>query len=706
MNAKVPKLPPVKILCNGKYTYVYTYLGTWQAAIKDDEGNVIKKSTVKVSNKKTIGKIVGGGKSGHIQLNENFLEKNPEFRNVSIFRNEDGSMTYKLISELSSDNQDDHDTIRHLVQNEAFQLAPSGKVIKSADGIPMSRDPASLYTYNFETYGHVIKSRPKSGSEELEQMWMSKLGPIAMLESCSIECCLREALVKTFAAMKRSKGRGMKYVRSSPTELAMKLETLLFKMYITKTNTYEGIEAFCRDYAVSTSQSTSRTAFIDLVNLFTEADMDRFQTYFIQAYCSRNHDRVLKNGLTIIVDGSPISHKNSDRLLVAKGMAKDGTFKNQINVQFICDADKKGLPLFFDVFDGRTNDVSAFPNVAEKIARHGLILADTCIVADRGYGSEPNMVALLRQGKTFVFNCRRGKGTTVEEAMDIALQTGGVNESLLNYSGLYGCYTSYDKPFRYDEIPVQGKRASKKADVYLRYHVFTDLDIRHSISRELAMDIQDIKADVSVGNKLTEKQLKLIKECCREPYDLSSYKVGEKNPEPNFDMYKCNEYVKYAGLQVIVTNDLTLTSLDIRQIYDSRVKIEKIIQRTKQEFDGGTTKAKTSKGLMRKLFLGHLLSILSAGVEMKIAQAKNSHSGIPACTFRSQESLMNELGSIVVEKYPSGILCKPISSKHAKLLKSLNVPIPKSIMSMTKNNERAECDAIVDEAIDEPQCLE
>lgn len=706
MNAKVPKLPPVKILCNGKYTYVYTYLGTWQSAIKDDEGNVIKKPTVKVSNKKTIGKIVGGGKSGHIQLNENFLEKNPEFRNVSIFRNEDGSMTYKLISELSSDNQDDHDTIRHLVQNEAFQLAPSGKVIKSADGIPMSRDPASLYTYNFETYGHVIKSRPKSGSEELEQMWMSKLGPIAMLESCSIECCLREALVKTFAAMKRSKGRGMKYVRSSPTELAMKLETLLFKMYITKTNTYEGIEAFCRDYAVNTSQSTSRTAFIDLVNLFTEADMDRFQTYFIQAYCSRNHDRVLKHGLTMIVDGSPISHKNSDRLLVAKGMAKDGTFKNQINVQFICDADKKGLPLFFDVFYGRTNDVSAFPNVAEKIARHGLILADTCIVADRGYGSEPNMVALLRQGKTFVFNCRRGKGTTVEEAMDIALQTGGVNESLLNYSGLYGCYTSYDKPFRYDEIPVQGKRASKKADVYLRYHVFTDLDIRHSISRELAMDIQDIKADVSVGNKLTEKQLKLIKECCREPYDLSSYKVGEKNPEPNFDMYKCNEYVKYAGLQVIVTNDLTLTSLDIRQIYDSRVKIEKIIQRTKQEFDGGTTKAKTSMGLMRKLFLGHLLSILSAGVEMKIAQAKNSHSGIPACTFRSQESLMNELGSIVVEKYPSGILCKPISSKHAKLLKSLNVPIPKSIMSMTKNNERAECDAIVDEAIDEPQCLE
>ena len=99
-------------------------------------------------------------------------------------------------------------------------------------------------------------------------------------------------------------------------------------------------------------------------------------------------------------------------------MAKDGTFKNQINVQFICDADKEGLPLFFDMFDGRTNDVSAFPNVAEKIARHGLILADTCIVADRGYGSEPNMVALLRQGKTFVFNCRRGKGTTVEKAMD------------------------------------------------------------------------------------------------------------------------------------------------------------------------------------------------------------------------------------------------------------------------------------------------
>ena len=29
-----------------------------------------------------------------------------------VFRNEDKYMTYKLIRELSSDNQDDHDTIK------------------------------------------------------------------------------------------------------------------------------------------------------------------------------------------------------------------------------------------------------------------------------------------------------------------------------------------------------------------------------------------------------------------------------------------------------------------------------------------------------------------------------------------------------------------------------------------------------------------
>ena len=59
-------------------------------------------------------------------------------------------------------------------------------------------------------------------------------------------------------------------------------------------------------------------------------------------------------------------------MFIDSGVDKQGNYNNQANVQFICDASKSGLPLMYDVFNGRANDVSAFKNVLEKINRHSV----------------------------------------------------------------------------------------------------------------------------------------------------------------------------------------------------------------------------------------------------------------------------------------------------------------------------------------------
>ena len=134
MNTECPKLPPVKILCNGKYTYVYTYLGTWQPAIKDKNGNVVKKASVKVSNRKTIGKIVCGGKSGPIKLNDAFLAQNPQFKNVAIFRNQDGSMNYAYIDESSVNSRDEGADARHIASGgQDFGSTFKKRLISNSD---------------------------------------------------------------------------------------------------------------------------------------------------------------------------------------------------------------------------------------------------------------------------------------------------------------------------------------------------------------------------------------------------------------------------------------------------------------------------------------------------------------------------------------------------------------------------------------------
>ena len=61
----IPKLPPLSVQKNGKYSYIQTYKNCW-----DKE----KKRSYRLPGSiKTVGKILGGGEEGVIQWSEEFL---------------------------------------------------------------------------------------------------------------------------------------------------------------------------------------------------------------------------------------------------------------------------------------------------------------------------------------------------------------------------------------------------------------------------------------------------------------------------------------------------------------------------------------------------------------------------------------------------------------------------------------------------------
>ena len=135
---------------------------------------------------------------------------------------------------------------------------------------------------------------------------------------------------------------------------------------------------------------------------------------------------------------------------------------------------------------------------------------------------------------------------------------------------------------------------------------------------------------------------------------------------------------------------IKLSSLDVRKLYDSRVSIETKIQNMKQHLGGRTTKSKSDAGLMQKLFFQYLALIISSDIGNRVAQARKERSGKYSDVFRSKKEVFSVLSEMVVDKYKSGLVWKPISQKHKYVLDCLGINMPSSLLSCTKLGEKYE----------------
>ena len=71
---------------------------------------------------------------------------------------------------------------------------------------------------------------------------------------------------------------------------------------------------------------------------------------------------------------------------------------------------------------------------------------------------------------------------------------------------------------------------------------------------------------------------------------------------------------------------------------------------------------------MQKLFFQYLALIISSDIGNRVAKARKEQSGKYSDVFRSKKEVFSVLSEMVVDKYKSGLIWKPISQKHKYVL--------------------------------------
>lgn len=689
-------MPPLKLHKNKDYTYVFTYTGIWEPAVKDADGNVIRKGRSRTINRKTVGKIIGGGDSGVICFYEEFLDSHPELRDYIVVRNPDGTLTCTRISGQTADNKSDREQISALIGHHGYELDDSGRVTRSADGAPVGTYPSDVFESSFEAKRKVLNNKTLTDTDG-SQICTKMAGSVLYLDHLSFKTGVRAALVKTFEQI-------CKVRTKDALHGANHIETVVYNMIVSGESTCEGLPNFCSEHAVADCVSGRRSSFLKYINHVDKAFIDCFHQNFLEEYFKGKSGRVLNSGIIAAVDGCSFKRKNNEGMFGEMDSSKDGTFKDQPYVQFVCDADKRGFPFFYVLYDGQDSEYCALQSIMKKLETCNVSSGKTCIVVDRGRPSDEAVGELLRSGHTFVVNCNKG-GAAVQEVISKAIKDNICgNSTFIELDSQSMHYAAYTRAYSCDAAPVpapspapaptsaevsavapatapagaEGKEASGHASEELRYHVFFDSEVQHHAVKKLNHELIELTRAVTRGKRLTERQEGLLKKY--SDYDVSKYVEGMPDTAPVYLSSRMEEGTKYEGFRVLITNDLSLSSAMVLALYESCPQVDTSIQDIKQHTEGSTTEPETDSELQSRIFLQYLAAILRSAMSNDIADVRARVDVKYSDMLCSTRDFLDSLDSIVVDQYSAGIVCNPVPASQAKLLKKLGVPLPKSML--------------------------
>ena len=664
-NAAIPVvLPPLKLHKGAKHTYVFTYRGVWEPAVKDEAGNIIKKGQTRSVDRKTVGKIDDGQHTGVIKFYDAFLKDYPELKNYIVVRNADGTFTFHKLSEKEIHANATLETafdINHNTINKPPKLTAAASA--SATATAAAATAAAAVASASAGANAVTVADAKSNAYGVF-LGTKKAGAIVYLDHLSYKTGVRAALIKAFSESTDAKLR-------DANKLANNIETVLYSMLISGENTLDSLPKFCSEYVLANGVLGNKTTLLKYINQIDEAFVEKFHQNFIQEYLKNNSDsnKALKNGLMVFATSTEI----------------DNALHSQLNIQFICDADKSLLPICYEVgstsagagtgasaISSNSNKALPLVDVKHKFAPYDISHDKVCIVADKEYYSDDNIASLLRSGETFIFNCKLGDGTVVQEVIEQAISQ--------NIYGNNSCFELNSATTNYDAF-TSAYNSSDSNATKLRYHVFFDSDIHFLAVKNLNLQLCKLRKSVMAGENLTQNDKELIEQYSN--YDLSKYVEGKPNPYPEFSSIKVEENTKYEGFWVLATNDFNLTSAKVLERYKSLQAVDTLMHST-NELVVGSSKAKQGFDLHSHIFLQYVVAIFKAAIRHDIDRANanvgSSILNVPTDNSSSYQAVFEALNVITVDEYANGIVCKPIAEEHALILKCLGVPIPKSML--------------------------
>lgn len=245
-------LPPLKLHKGAKHTYVFTYRGVWEPAVKDEAGNIIKKGRARSVDRKTVGKIDDGQHTGVIKFYDAFLKDYPELKNYIVVRNSDGTFTFHKLSEkeihanvaLETAFDTNHKTLNKPPKLTAAASATAAAATAADAAVASASAGANAVTVadaKSNAYGVFLGTK--------------KAGAIVYLDHLSDKTGVRAALIKSFSESTDAK-------LHNATKFANNIETVLYSMLISGENTFDSLPKFCSEYVLANEVSGKKNNLI------------------------------------------------------------------------------------------------------------------------------------------------------------------------------------------------------------------------------------------------------------------------------------------------------------------------------------------------------------------------------------------------------------------------------------------------------------
>ena len=282
-------------------------------------------------------------------------------------------------------------------------------------------------------------------------------------------------------------------------------------------------------------------------------------------------------------DSTNVNSQAEGVFLVQKGHAKDDPDLEQVNTDYVV-RQSDGLPVTFTEYPGSVNDVMQAREVYAFFARlvgDGL-LADICMIFDRGYVSEENVRDLHSSGVGFLMLLKRSMGVT-EEVISLALgelRTSGsylADEDAFAVTLRHGLFEGIDAWFHVVLDP--GLEDSHRVELFAR----------------LAREEARLERDAARGTHHTDEELGRLRAHFRiEAHEDGTLEVnmrgrgaGKKKEVPAYvidsferDAEKIDAELLRCGVYVIAT-DREASATAAMRAYAKREQVEKTFRALK-----------------------------------------------------------------------------------------------------------------------------
>lgn len=349
--------------------------------------------------------------------------------------------------------------------------------------------------------------------------------------------------------------------------------------------------------------------------------------------------------ILLALDSTNMNVSSNNIALAEHGIPKIDEGLAQINLAYALEQ-TTGLPIYYDLYPGSIPDVSQCKLMVQKARDYQF--NDLCFVMDAGYFSEDNIKFFNKEEYNFIMMAK--SNLAVYKKMQNDYETTIKNKAeyyLLDYD-VYGIKIE-DKIFR---------DVNRKYYIYFYYNpdkANHEINNYNNIIRKFLRDLKDIEV-------LTEQ----IKTTYQKYLDFIVDSKG-KVKEIKVNLEKQQEVMSNAGYFMIVST-LDKSLGEVLKLYKRRDIIEKTFRMLKSSLDADKYYATNDQGLMGKVFVNFISSIIRAQVGYKCKGYLKDYSS------ETVNSILGELSKIQISKTNEIYRRKyALTSKQKEILKHLEI---------------------------------